>query len=92
MSGGTLPNSSASNSDLQPTEVGGYLTLTVIKNPAATDVQYSVEKSTDLDSWSTAGTVVITDDANSLVVRSATLLDAPGNSRQFLRAVFTLVE
>ena len=73
-------------------ELGGYLTMTVTKNPAATDIDYSVELSTDLEDWDTAGTVVITDDAARLVVRSATPISAPDNLQEFLRAVFVLVE
>ena len=89
---GTVPTSAASHIEPQLTEPGGYLTLTVIKNPAATDVEYSVERSTDLDGWSTAGTVVVTDDADRLVVRSATPVGGASNAQEYLRAVFTLTE
>ena len=51
-----------------------------------------MERSTDMDTWDTAGTVVVSDDATTLVVRSATPVDAGDNIREFLRAVFTLVE
>ena len=73
-------------------EVGGYLQLAVTKNPAATDVIYNVEISTDLENWSTLATVVVSDDASSLVVRSSTLVTDPATTREFLRAVYTLVE
>ncbi|MFT5104925.1 MAG: hypothetical protein ACI9UA_000543 [Pseudoalteromonas tetraodonis] len=89
---GTVPTSPASNILPQLSKLSGYQTLTVTKNPAATDVGYRVEISNRMDGWDTTGTLVITDDANSLVVRSATPIDGAGNTREYLRAVFTLIE
>lgn len=89
---GTDPTSATSAIVPVAAEVGGYLQLAVTKNPAATDVIYNVEISTDLENWSTLATVVVSDDASSLVVRSSTLVTDPATTREFLRAVYTLVE
>ena len=73
-------------------ELGGYLTLTVTKNPSITDITYLVEISDDLENWGSTGTVIVSEDDSSLVVRSATLVSASGNERQFMRVRYTLVE
>jgi len=56
---------------------GAYLTLTVSKNPNATDVIYSVETTGDLtnaNGWSSATTTVLVDNATTLVVRDNTAI------------------
>ena len=67
---------------------GAYMTITIAKNPAATDVAYSVEFCTDLASWASAGIVVVSDTDTELVVRTTSSTDL----RAFLRAVYTLIE
>ena len=92
---GTDPTVASSRALPASSNVKGYLTLEVVKNPAATDVLYSVEISTDLKTWDSAGTVVVSDDTNGMVVRSATLMADPADpakQRGFMRATYTLVE
>jgi hypothetical protein len=50
-----------------------YLTLTVAKNPAATDISYTVETCGDLATWNhgSGHTVIVQETANSLIVRDA---------------------
>ena len=69
-------------------EVAGalHLRLAVAKNPAASEVGFSVEVSDDLAnpaSWTSAGTVVEVDTGTTLVVRDATPLGA--DNGRFLR-------
>lgn len=64
---------------------GSYLTMTVNKNPNATDVTYSVEVTGNLgaNSWSTAGTTVLVNNATTLVVRDNTTVG--GANSRFMR-------
>jgi len=69
-------------------QLGGqsYLRITVTKNPAATDIQWSGEANNDLTNaagWSSAGTTVETDNVSQFVVRDNTPLG--GTTRHFLR-------
>ena len=89
---GTDPTVASSRALPASSKVKGYLTLGVVKNPAATDVLYSVEISTNLKTWDSAGTVVVSDDTNGMVVRSATPMADPATQRGFMRATYTLVE
>ena len=53
----------------------GYLTLTVPKNPNATDITYTVEVTSDLTnptSWTTSGTTIIQNTASLLQVQDNT--------------------
>jgi len=66
-------------------EISGtaYLRLTVLKNPAATDLTYTVETTgdpTDAGSWSAADTVIEENTATTLIVR-----DTLAGSRRFIR-------
>ncbi|MHA3771702.1 outer membrane protein assembly factor BamB family protein [Verrucomicrobiota bacterium sgz303538] len=61
-------------------QVGDYLTATITKQPF---VKYTVEASSDLQSWSTADTTVLVDDATTLTVRGNTPISSGG--AQFLR-------
>ena len=70
------------------TVVGGqqYLTLRVIRDPAAAGLNYSVEATGDLGnihSWSSSGTVVITNTPSLLVVRDS--VPVGSSSSRFLR-------
>lgn len=65
---------------------GTYMTLTVSKNPDATDLAYSVEVSGDLtnaSSWSSANTTVLTNTSTALVVRDNTPI--AGSGHRFIR-------
>ena len=64
-------------------EYDQYLRLTITKNPAATDVIYTVEVSSDLEDWTDVDTVIETNTAASLIVRD-TIAIGPSN-RRFIR-------
>jgi uncharacterized protein (TIGR02597 family) len=62
-----------------------YLTLTVTRNSAATDLTYVVEASDDLSNsgaWTTSGLVTLVNTSTSLSVRDSTAI---GSSPRFLR-------
>jgi hypothetical protein len=48
-----------------------YLGLEINRNPAATDLQYIIEASTDLADWNTDNLVTVINSASQLVVRDA---------------------
>lgn len=64
-----------------------HLTLTVTKNPAATDVAFIIEASADLLEWSVDGIEIVEDTSDLLVVRLASPSD-----RGFLRLSLSLIE
>lgn len=63
-----------------------YLTLTYSKNPAARGIVHIVETSSDLTTWSSGptATTVLSESAESAMVRDNTPLDDP-NSKRFIR-------
>ncbi len=68
-----------------------FLSLTVNKNPDATDLTFDVRTSTDLATWQsgTGHTVVVEDSETTLIVRS----HAPiGTGRRFLRLFVSVIE
>ena len=67
-----------------------YFRLTIPRNPAATDVQYTVEWSTDLAplSWSTTGLVIEQNTPSLLVVRDS--IPIAGQPKRFYHIKFTL--
>ncbi len=71
------------------TSDGGYLTMTIIKQPGATyEVQSAGTVLTTLpDSFSAANTTVLVNDASTLKVRDDSLITA--GSRRFLRVKVT---
>ena len=79
-----LPTSSISNISGQ-----NYLTLTVTKNPSATDLAYTVEVTSDLVNWFSGPTytTTITNTSTSLVVRDNTPMSS--NPRRFIRLKVT---
>ncbi len=63
-----------------------YLRYTITKNPAATDVTFSVEVTNDMTnplSWTAAGTTVETNTSTTLVVRDNTAIG--GVAKRFMR-------
>jgi hypothetical protein len=68
----------------------GYLQISILRNPGASDVTYLVEVSEDLTIWQSGGmhTVIVTDEPGLLVVRDATLFSETG--RRFMRLIVTL--
>jgi hypothetical protein len=61
----------------------GYFTLTVPKNPQATNVTWAAESSSDLTVWDEADTTVLQNDINTFQVRDN--FPVPTKSRRFLR-------
>ena len=72
---GTDPKTNAPSSIVQDTTTVSsqrYLRISLAKNPAATDVTYEVQATSDLmnsASWSSAGLIIETNTASQLVVR-----------------------
>jgi autotransporter-associated beta strand protein len=82
---GLDPRASSSIAASVVTTSGTYLTLTVTKNPNATDLTYTVEVTSDLtdaSSWTSTG-ITVTETATTLVAQDQTAVaDAP---RRFMR-------
>ncbi|MDB6070445.1 MAG: hypothetical protein JWL81_1616, partial [Verrucomicrobiales bacterium] len=79
-------DNAAPTPDLATLPGGPYLRLTVARNPSATDVALTIETTATPDvagSWTTEGTVVETNTADTLTVR--TLAPLTTKSEQFLR-------
>ena len=89
---GTDPRNAGARVNLTTAVTGGYFTLTVPKDPTGSDVTVRVESSTDLLSWSTAGTTVLTDNPGTLSVRLNTPVSSTNPGRGFLRVVFDQTE
>ena len=66
---GTVRNANPQVVQLRSVNTQQYLRLTIPKNPAATDVTFVVEASSDLVNWSSLGLNVETDTSTQLVVR-----------------------
>lgn len=60
-----------------------YLRLSIPKNPAATDVIYTIEASSDLTTWSSAGLITEINTANQLQVRDYIPVNA--TAKRFMR-------
>ena len=90
---GTDPESSAPSNVSQDSvtiSTQKYLRLTVTKNPAATDVTYTVQATSDLtnvSSWSSVGLVIEANTSAQLRVRDNVAM-APGQ-RRFMRVMVT---
>lgn len=83
---GTVQNGAPQVITLAPVNSEQYLRITVPKNPAATDVIFTVEATGDLSnpaSWSSAGLVIETNTATQLVVRDN--VPAGPGVRRFMR-------
>lgn len=80
---GTNPNTCNTSGILHDMETN-HLRLTINKNPAATDIAFTVETCGNFSDWSSATTVVETNTANQLVVR-----DTLTGVRRFIRLKVT---
>jgi len=84
---GVITNTSPQVVQLTPVSSSNYLRLTIPKNPAATDVTFIVEASSDLVNWSSAGLVIETNTSTQLVVRDNVAVSA--NNKRFMRVRVT---
>ncbi|MCW1923752.1 PKD domain-containing protein [Luteolibacter arcticus] len=82
---GTDPKDSGARVAFTHTVQGGQLILTIPRDPAATDVEITGERSTLLNGWSDTGVTVLEDTA--LQFRAAIPIDG---SKAFLRAKFSV--
>ncbi len=76
---------------MTPVTDKNYLTLTVPRRMRRSDVSYTVQVSSDLQTWNSGSghTVIVEDTATSLVVRDA--VASSGNTKRFIRlAVLSL--
>jgi hypothetical protein len=72
---------------MAPVSTSNFLRLSIPKNPAATDVTFTVEASSDLTSWSSVGLVIETNTSTQLTVRD----NVPSSTgvRRFMRVKIT---
>ncbi|MFM7603668.1 MAG: hypothetical protein ACKO8Z_00535 [Prosthecobacter sp.] len=84
---GVVQNASPQFVTMAPVSVNQYLRLTIPKNPAATDVSFVVEASSDLINWSSAGLIIETNTGNQLVVRDHVAIS--GGLKRFMRVKVT---
>jgi hypothetical protein len=80
---GVVQNASPQFVTMAPVSGNQYLRLTIPKNPAATDVSFVVEASSDLINWSSAGLIIETNTGNQLVVRDHVAIS--GGLKRFMR-------
>jgi hypothetical protein len=66
-----------------------YLRLTVPKNPAATNLTYTVETCGDLVGWTSTGTVIETNTAAALVARDG--VSTASAPRRFIRLRISVI-
>ena len=85
---GTNPRDGSDRANLSTAVTGGYFTLTVPKDASVSDVTVRVESSTNLQTWSAAGTTVIADSATSMTVKLTAPVGSVNGDRGFLRVVF----
>ncbi|MFM2165844.1 MAG: hypothetical protein RIS79_215 [Verrucomicrobiota bacterium] len=84
---GVIQNASPQVVTLAPVSSDQYLRLSIPKNPAATDVTFIVEASSDLTNWSSAGLLIETNTANQLVVRDSVAITS--GVQRFMRVRVT---
>lgn len=84
---GVINNSNPQIVALTPVNSSNFLRLSIPKNPTASDVTLTVEASSDLSSWSSAGLVIETNTSTQLTVRD-NVPTGPGVKR-FMRVKVT---
>ena len=82
-----VSNASPLVHDLETLAGQSYLRLTVPKNPAATNLTYTVETCGPLTAWSATDTVVEIDNSNQLIVRDK--IPTHNAARRFIRLKVT---
>jgi hypothetical protein len=78
----------ANASPVTTSVVSSHLTITVAKNPAATDATFTAEVSSDLVNWSTAGVTVLQNTTTTFQAQDNTVLGA--GVRRFIRVSVTV--
>lgn len=73
--------------DLVNISGSNYLRLSIIRNPAATDITLTVEVSSDLITWTTVPTVIETNTSTSLIVRDTVPMTSA--AKRFMRLKVT---
>ncbi len=81
---GTITSVNPQVVTLAPVSTNKYLRLTITKNPAATDVTFVIEASSNMVDWSSAGLITETNTSAQLTVRDN--LAVSGNNQRFMRA------
>jgi regulation of enolase protein 1 (concanavalin A-like superfamily) len=87
---GNDPSPNPLVSELLTSGADRFLCLTVPRNPAATDVTFSIEATSDLsapESWSTSGIVFLENNATRLQARDSVAIEA--GTRRFMRVRVT---
>jgi hypothetical protein len=86
----TNPPTKGLTTDRETISTSNFMRLTITKNPAATDLTYSVEVTNDLTnpaSWTTVGTAIESDTSTTLVVRDTAPLGS--TAQHFMRLKVT---
>ena len=86
----TNPPTKGLTTDRETISTSNFMRLTITKNPAATDLTYSVEVTNDLTnptSWTTVGTAIESDTSTTLIVRDTAPLGS--TARHFMRLKVT---
>ncbi|GEP42188.1 Calx-beta domain-containing protein [Brevifollis gellanilyticus] len=87
---GTVASSNPQVVTLAPVSSSQYLRISIPKNPAATDVTFTVQATSDITnpaSWSSAGLVIETNTSTQLIVRDN--VPAGPGVRRFMRVMVT---
>lgn len=86
-SNGSVSSTNPQVITMAPVSTSNFLRLSIPKNPAATDVTFTVEASSDLTSWSSVGLVIETNTSTQLTVRD----NVPSSTgvRRFMRVKVT---
>ncbi|MCX6853469.1 MAG: hypothetical protein NTV80_01030 [Verrucomicrobia bacterium] len=84
---GTVSSANPQVVSLAAISTSRYLRLNLPKNPAATDVTFTVEASSDMSAWSSAGLIIETNTSTQLTVRD-NIPSGPG-VRRFMRVKVT---
>lgn len=84
---GTISSTNPQVTTLAPISADKYLRISIPKNPAATDVTYTVEACSDLSTWSSVGLFTETNTTTQLIVRD-NIPAGPGVQR-FMRVRVT---
>jgi hypothetical protein len=80
---GTVSNVDPQVVTMAPVSSQQYLRLSLPKNPAATDVTFIPEASSDMISWTSAGLVIETNTSTQLIIRDT--VPVTSGAKRFMR-------